>query len=89
MPRHTLGYKGYKPVNKNERRLAETIQPALQLAIEQGDATIARLLHDALELALTRRSGGLEFVERRYLVPEISATIDAYYAFARKVPQTA
>lgn len=76
-------------MNTEERRLAERIQPALQMAVDQRDTLIARLLHDALELALTRRSGGLEFVERRELGQEMSDTIDAYHGLARGAPQSA
>lgn len=46
-------------------RLSDRILYALELALEQEDVSIAETLTRALELAMTRNTGGGEFVERR------------------------
>ena len=56
------------------KRLADRVLYALQSALEQNDLEIAEILNHALEKALTRLSGGKDFVERREL--------DAQYADA-------
>ncbi|MFA7276105.1 MAG: hypothetical protein WC043_04820 [Pseudobdellovibrionaceae bacterium] len=59
----------------NHHRLSDRIFFALQLAIEQKDAQIADFLVRALEQAMTRNSGGGEFVERRDFPPEIETIL--------------
>ncbi len=49
----------------NRQRLADRILYALNLAIEQEDVKAADVLAKALEISMTRNSGGGEFVERR------------------------
>lgn len=49
----------------NKQRLSDRILYALNLAIEQEDVKTADALAKALELAMTRNSGGGDFVERR------------------------
>jgi hypothetical protein len=49
----------------NKQRLSDRILYALNLAIEQEDIRCANALSAALDLAMTRNSGGGEFVERR------------------------
>ena len=61
-----------------ERRLSDRILNALDLAIEQGSYEIASHLHLALELTLTRKTGGLDFVERRDLSPNMLQTLDRF-----------
>lgn len=55
----------------NKSRLSDRILFALELAIEQEDIEIAEALNNALELAMTRKTGGGEFVERRDYPPTI------------------
>jgi len=57
----------------NKARLSDRIIYALKLAIEQKDAKIADQLVSALEMAMTRNTGGGEFVERRDYPPEFEA----------------
>lgn len=59
----------------NSNRLSDRIFFALQLAIEQKDPFIADVLVNALELSMTRNSGGGEFVERREYPLEIEAEL--------------
>jgi hypothetical protein len=49
----------------NKHRLSDRILYALKLAVEQEDTKIADALVSALEFAMTRNTGGGEFVERR------------------------
>ena len=60
---------------KNNERLADRILIALQMAIIQQDFTIAEILGNALEMALTRGSGGKDFVERRDLSEDIQKAL--------------
>lgn len=64
---------------KDRIRLADRILSALELALDQGDLKIAELLTRALELAMTRNTGGGEFVERRDYPPEIEQAMDKLY----------
>jgi len=49
----------------NKSRLSDRIFYALQLANDQKDTKIADILVSALDMAMTRNTGGGEFVERR------------------------
>lgn len=60
----------------NKARLSDRIIYALKLAIEQEDAKIADELVAALELAMTRNTGGGEFVERRDYPPEFEKEME-------------
>jgi len=61
---------------KNNERLADRILIALQLAISQEDKDIAEILGSALEMALTRNTGGKDFVERRDLSDDIQKALE-------------
>lgn len=54
-----------KETQLDTNRLSDRIFYALKLAIEQKDTKIAEGLVSLLELAMTRNTGGGEFVERR------------------------
>ncbi len=49
----------------NKARLSDRILFALELALEQQDLETAEILTRALEMSMTRKTGGGEFVERR------------------------
>lgn len=51
--------------DKQATRLSDRILYALEMALEQGDAPIAETLVRAMEMSMTRNTGGGEFVERR------------------------
>lgn len=57
-------------------RLSDRILSALELALHQEDMQISELLKNALELSMTRNSGGGEFIERRDYPPEIENAMD-------------
>ena len=59
----------------NKERLADRIFDALELAIEQSDIEIADILVRAMELAMTRNTGGGEFVERRDYTAELEQAL--------------
>ncbi len=59
-------------------RLSDRILSALELAVDQGDASIAETLTQALDKAMTRSSGGEEFVERRDYPPEMEAVLEKF-----------
>ncbi len=53
-------------------RISDRIVLALELAVAQEDKELATLLGRAVELSMTRNSGGADFVERRTLDDEVS-----------------
>ena len=57
-------------------RLSDRILSALQLSLEQEDVKIAEILTRALELSMTRNTGGGEFIERRDYPLEIEKAMD-------------
>lgn len=60
---------------KNKDRLADRVFDALLLALEQNDIEIADMLVRAMELAMTRNTGGGEFVERRDYTAELEQAL--------------
>ena len=69
---------------KDKIRLSDRILSSLELALNQGDLKISELLTKALELAMTRNTGGGEFIERRDYPPEIEACMDKLYDLRKK-----
>lgn len=65
-------------------RLSDRILSALQLSLEQEDLKISETLTKALEMAMTRNTGGGEFVERRDYPPQIEAAMDKLYEIREK-----
>lgn len=63
------------PDIRNASRLSDRILYALELAIEQKDLTLAEQLSNALELSLTRDTGGKAFVERRDFTKIVEETL--------------
>lgn len=68
----------------NKIRLSDRILYAFELALEQGDTPIADQLARALELAMTRNTGGGEFIERRDYPQEIERAMDKLMALKRE-----
>jgi len=66
--------------NKDIIRLSDRILSALELALEQDDLKIAEILTRAMEQAMTRNTGGGEFIERRDYPPEIERAMDKLYS---------
>lgn len=60
---------------KNKDRLSDRILFALELALEQKDLELSEALNNALELSMTRNTGGGEFVERRDYPREIETAL--------------
>lgn len=66
-------------MDREQIRLSDRILSALQLSLEQDDLKISELLTRALEMAMTRNTGGGEFVERRDYPPEIEEAMSKLY----------
>lgn len=60
---------------KNKDRLSDRILFALELALEQQDLELSEALNKSLEMAMTRNTGGGEFVERRDYPKEIEKAL--------------
>lgn len=60
------------------KRLSDRILFALELAVEQDDISISDDLVSAMEKAITRATGGKDFVERRELAPEYDSVLSQY-----------
>lgn len=68
----------------NELRLSDRILFALDLALTQGDVKVAQTLSKALEMSMTRNTGGGAFVERRDYPPEIEDALDRLIELQQK-----
>lgn len=60
---------------KNKDRLSDRILFALELALEQQDLELSETLNKALEMSMTRNTGGGEFIERRDYPKEIETAL--------------
>ncbi len=60
-------------------RLSDRILSALELALEQDDLSVAEQLTRAMEMSMTRNTGGGEFIERRDYPPQIERAMDKLY----------
>lgn len=60
---------------KNQDRLSDRILFALELALQQEDLELSESLNKALELSMTRNTGGGEFIERRDYPKEIEVAL--------------
>ncbi len=69
---------------KNKDRLSDRILFALELALEQQDLELSEALLNALELAMTRNTGGGEFIERRDYPKEIETAIEQLRGLKKK-----
>lgn len=65
-------------------RLSDRILFALEMALDQEDITIADALVRALEMSMTRNTGGGEFIERRDYPTEIEKALDRLAALKEK-----
>ncbi len=68
---------------KNKDRLSDRILFALELALSQKDLELSEALNNALELSMTRNTGGGEFIERRDYPKEIETTLAQLRALKR------
>ena len=66
-------------LSREQIRLSDRILSALELSLEQDDVKIAEILTKALEYAMTRNTGGGEFIERRDYPPEIETAMNKLY----------
>ena len=60
----------------NKSRLADLILEALELSLDQDDLEISEVLNKALDLSMTRKTGGGEFIERRDYPQVIEDALD-------------
>ena len=60
---------------KNQDRLSDRILFAIELALKQEDLELSEALLKALELSMTRNTGGGEFIECRDYPKEIEPAV--------------
>jgi len=65
-------------------RLSDRILFALEMALDQEDVDLSEALAKALELSMTRNTGGGEFIERRDYPPAMEAALDRLDALKKK-----
>lgn len=70
--------------NTDKIRLSDRILSALELALQQDDLKVSELLLRAMEVSMTRNTGGGEFIERRDYPPEIEKAMERLYALRDK-----
>ena len=71
-------------MNETYKRLSDHILSALDLAVSQEDLELSEHLNNALELSMTRGSGGEGFVERRELSEDMERVLNAYQQLTQK-----
>jgi len=69
---------------KMHMRLSDRIVFALDLALQQEDFETSQQLLGALDLAMTRNSGGGEFIERRDYPEEIEQALIKFHEIKNK-----
>ena len=69
---------------KNKDRLSDRILFAMELSLKQEDLEVSEILSRALDLAMTRNTGGGEFVERRDYAREIERALEDLQALRKK-----
>lgn len=67
--------KQFDMKDKHATRLSDRILYALELALEQDDVSISETLTRALEMSMTRNTGGGEFIERRDYPADMEAAM--------------
>lgn len=65
-------------------RLCDRILTAFQLAVEQEDLETAEALNSAMELSMTRKTGGGEFIERRDYPIDVEKAIEGLRVLRKK-----
>ncbi|HTK84300.1 MAG TPA: hypothetical protein VL625_04370 [Patescibacteria group bacterium] len=65
-----------KEIDLKRIRLSDRILFALDLALHQEDLVISEMLVKALEVSMTRNTGGGEFIERRDYPVEMEEALD-------------
>lgn len=69
---------------KNKDRLSDRVLYAMELALKQEDLEIAEILNKAMDLSMTRNTGGGEFVERRDYSREIERALEDLRALKKQ-----
>lgn len=69
---------------KNQDRLSDRILFAIELALKQEDLELSEALLKALELSMTRNTGGGEFIERRDYPREIETAVEQLRQLKKK-----
>lgn len=65
-------------------RLSDLVLEALKLALSQDDIQISEQLINALELSMTRATGGKQYVERREYPKAVEDALHQYHTLRRE-----
>ncbi len=66
------------------QRLSDLILQSLALSLEQKDVAISDILSRALEMSITRNSGGRDFIERRDLSSDVELALEKLHRLKRE-----
>jgi len=66
------------------QRLSDLILQSLALSLEQKDVAISDILSRALEMSITRNSGGRDFIERRDLSGDVEQALEKLHRLKRE-----
>ena len=69
----------------NKIRLSDRILSALELSLEQQDVKVSEALVKALDMSMTRNTGGGEFIERRDYPPQLEDAMNKFYDLKDKL----
>ncbi len=72
----------------NHHRMSDRILFALDMALKQEDVDIAEKLAHALDLSMTRNTGGGEFIERREYPEQIEDALNRFDELKKKHSET-
>lgn len=68
----------------NYHRLSDEILKALEISLEQKDVQVSEQLVNALELSMTRYTGGKEYVERREYPERVDAALNSFHELKKE-----
>ncbi|NCC21112.1 MAG: hypothetical protein EOM26_01465 [Alphaproteobacteria bacterium] len=72
------------PEGIDAERLSDRILFALELALEQSDLEISEKLLHAMDMSMTRNTGGGEFVERRDYPPVMEKAVERFFELKKQ-----
>lgn len=73
-----------KADKQDHHRLSDEILKALEVSLNQEDVQVSEQLVNALELAMTRNTGGQEYVERRTFPEQVDTALSRFHELKQR-----